>query len=88
MDPQQIYEESMKIARESHANMVHIKWTLICIAVNLWGIALYFLFKEIPRWWKNFDEGEKKQFSLEQMNKDLEGSTRPRKNPWDWNDPE
>ena len=37
MDTQQMYEESMRIAREGHINMLHIKWALVCIAVSLWG---------------------------------------------------
>ena len=46
MGEQQIYEESMKMARESHANMVQIKWALVCIALQLWGVSVYFLLKE------------------------------------------
>jgi len=88
MDPQQIYEESMKMARESHVNMLHIKWALICIAVNLWGISLYLLLKEAPKWWKSFDKKNTKPNTLEQRNKDLAAATQPRKTPWDWNRPE
>ena len=33
-----------------------IKWVLICIAVQLWGVAVYFLLKEIPKWWHSFDK--------------------------------
>lgn len=36
-----------------------IKWALICIAVQLWGLSLYFLFKEIPKWWSSFNKKEK-----------------------------
>lgn len=57
-----------------------IKWTTICIAISLWGLSVYFLSKEIPKWWRSFNrKEEKKPFTLEQMKKDLEGSTRPRR---------
>lgn len=35
-----------------------IKWVLICIAVQLWGLSVYFLFKEIPKWWRSFNKKE------------------------------
>ena len=38
-----------------------IKWTLICIAVSLWGLTVYLLLKEIPRWWHSFDEKKEKK---------------------------
>tara|TARA_B100001123_G_C15256031_1_gene1004688 strand:+ start:481 stop:744 length:264 start_codon:yes stop_codon:yes gene_type:complete len=79
MDPQQVYEESMRMARESHVNMVHIKWILACIALQMWGMTVYFLLKEIPAWWNSFNKKEKKPFTLEQMKKDLEEASRPRK---------
>ena len=65
--------------------LVSIKWSLICIAVSLWGITGYFFTKEFSKWWESFDKkkNEKKPFNLDQMNKDLEASTRPRKIPWD-----
>ena len=66
-----------------------IKWVLICIATCLWGLTVFFLSKEIPKWWHSFDkklkkekpkevEKKKKPFTLEQMNRDLAGSTRHR----------
>ena len=87
MDTQQIYEESIRMAQESHANMVHIKWALVCMAASLWGMTVYFLFKEIPAWWKSFDKNKNaKPNTLEQRKKDLASATRPRK-VWDWNNP-
>ena len=50
MDTQQMYEESMRMARESHTNMVHIKWALVCIAVSLWGAPVYLFTKEFMKW--------------------------------------
>ena len=69
--------------------VVIIKWSVVCIAVCLWGVAVYFLLKEIPKWWHSFDEKPKKEkpkevekkkkpFTLEQMNRDLAGATRYR----------
>jgi len=87
MDAQQIYEESIRMARESHTNMVHIKWILACMALQMWGVTVYFLLKEIPTWWNSFDKKKNaKPNTLEQRNKDLAAATRPRK-VWDWNDP-
>ncbi|MAH51002.1 hypothetical protein CMI37_34620 [Candidatus Pacearchaeota archaeon] len=62
-----------------------IKWGIVCIAVSLWGLTIYFLLKEIPKWWKSFQGGKKKKkpFTLEQMNKDLAKSTRQRRRNWD-----
>ena len=33
-----------------------IKWAIVCIAVSLWGLTVYFLGKEFPRWWRSFDK--------------------------------
>jgi hypothetical protein len=63
--------------------LVGIKWALICIAVSLWGLTAYLFLRVSVEWWSSFDKKKKphpKKFSsLEQMNKDLEGATRPRK---------
>jgi len=40
-------------------SLVSIKWALICIAVSLWGLTVFFLLKEIPIWWKSFDKNKK-----------------------------
>jgi len=57
-----------------------IKWTVICMAVSLWGLTAYFFLKAVPEWWHGSNKKkEKKPFTLEQMKKDLEGSTRPRR---------
>ena len=53
-----------------------IKWTTICIAVSLWGLTVYFLLREIPKWWNSFNK--KKPFTLKQMKKDLAAAERPR----------
>ena len=34
--------------------VVIIKWGVVCIAFSIWCFALYFLSKEIPKWWKSF----------------------------------
>ena len=61
--------------------IVVIKWAVICIAVSLWGLTVYFLLKEAPKWWKSLKK--KKPFTLEQMNKDLAGATRRKRHNWD-----
>lgn len=33
-----------------------IKWTLICIAISLWGLTAYLFLKEFPAWWRSFDK--------------------------------
>ena len=49
-----------KMNEEAIRELVQIKWSLVCIAVSMWGLSLYFLLKEAPKWWKSFDkEGEK-----------------------------
>jgi len=70
--------------------VVIIKWGVVCMAFSTWGLAMYFLLKEIPTWWHSFDKKEEKKkepFTLEKMKKDLEKSTRPRtersKSVWD-----
>ena len=68
--------------------IVIIKWGVICIAVSLWGVTVFFLLKEIPKWWDSFNKKKKKPFTLEQMKKDLAAAERPRtnfnkKNQWD-----
>ncbi len=55
-----------------------IKWTVVCIAVSLWGLTAYLLLKELPAWWNSYNKKEK-GFTLKQMKKDLDSSTRPRK---------
>ena len=72
MGEQQIYEESMKMARESLANMVQIKWALVCIALQLWGVSVYFLLKEIPKWWRSFDKKEEETIGFKFKNKNNE----------------
>ena len=55
-----------------------IKWGVVCIAVSLWGVTIFLLLKEIPKWWHSFDKRKnKKPFTLEQMKKDLAGAERP-----------
>ena len=36
-----------------------IKWALICIAVSMWGLTVYFFLKELPKWWKSFEKKKK-----------------------------
>ena len=31
--------------------VVAIKWTLICVAVSLWGLTVYLFLKEFPSVW-------------------------------------
>jgi hypothetical protein len=38
-----------------------IKWTLICIAVSLWGLTAYLFLKEFPAWWHSFDKKKKRK---------------------------
>ena len=52
-----------------------IKWSVICIAVSLWGLTAYFLLKEIPKWWHSYN----KKRALDRMKKDLAGAERPRR---------
>jgi hypothetical protein len=59
MTPQEIHNITTVINA-----LVAIKWALICIAVNTWGISLYFLLKEIPKWWHSFD---KEKSNLEKL---------------------
>tara|TARA_Y100000310_G_scaffold335939_1_gene419210 strand:- start:423 stop:647 length:225 start_codon:yes stop_codon:yes gene_type:complete len=54
-----------------------IKWGVVCIAVSLWGVSVYFLLKELPTWWNSHKK--KKKFTLEQMKIDLTRAERPRK---------
>ena len=63
--------------------IVIIKWCVLYMTACSWGVAVYFLFKKIPKWWRSFDKKKKKPFTLEQMNKDLEASTRRRREDWD-----
>ena len=58
--------------------IVIIKWSVVCIAVSLWGVTVYFLLKEIPKWWCSFNKKKEKPFTLEQMKQDLKESTRRR----------
>ena len=44
--------ESVDLLRE----VVVIKWGVVCIAVSLWGLTVYFLLKEIPKWWHSHDK--------------------------------
>tara|TARA_B100001123_G_C15257417_1_gene1005238 strand:- start:711 stop:920 length:210 start_codon:yes stop_codon:yes gene_type:complete len=44
--------------------LVGIKWALICIAVSLWGLTVFFLFKEIPKWWQSFDKNKNNLYKL------------------------
>ena len=44
-----------------------IKWCVIYMTVCVWAAATYFLFKEIPKWWRSFDK-KGKNFTLKQMN--------------------
>ena len=58
-----------------------IKWGVVCMAASFWGITIYFLLQEIPRWWCSFDKKKVpvvKPNPLEQRNKDLAAATRPR----------
>ena len=64
-----------------------IKWCVIYMTVCVWAAATYFLFKEIPKWWRSFDK-KGKIFTLKQMKKDLAAAERPRtrekpKTQWD-----
>ena len=80
MSPQEIHNITTVIDA-----LVLIKWGVVSMAVSLWGLTAYFFSKEVLIWWRSFDrkKKEKKPFTLEQMNKDLEGSIRARKVPWD-----
>tara|TARA_B100001105_G_C22001862_1_gene277685 strand:+ start:127 stop:354 length:228 start_codon:yes stop_codon:yes gene_type:complete len=67
--------------------IILIKWGVVCIAASLWGVTVYLLLKEIPEWWRSYNE-RKKKFTLEQMKKDLANAERPRtefnkKSQWD-----
>ncbi len=70
--------ESLNLLRE----VIIIKWGVVCIVASLWGLAVYFLLKEIPIWWHSFDKKKKKPnlSRLEQMQKDLRDAERPRRN--------
>ena len=35
--------------------IVIIKWTVICIAVSLWGLTAYLFLKEFAKMWKKQD---------------------------------
>lgn len=35
-----------------------IKVTLVCIAVSIWGLTVYFLLKELPIWWRSFNKDD------------------------------
>ena len=90
MEPAKSFARNINIMEQTLNEILKeltiIKWGVVCFAFSLWGIAVFFLFNEIPKWWKSFDKEkkkEKKPFTLEQMNKDLRGSTRPRKDSWD-----
>jgi len=76
MSPQELHNITTVINA-----LVGIKWSLISIAVLLWGLAVYFLLKEIPIWWHSFDKKKKKPnlSRLEQMQKDLRDAERPRR---------
>tara|TARA_Y100000310_G_scaffold342820_1_gene447637 strand:- start:1186 stop:1410 length:225 start_codon:yes stop_codon:yes gene_type:complete len=55
-----------------------IKWAVVCVAVSLWGMTVYFLLKALPSWWSSYNE-KKKKFTLEQMKKDLAAAERSRR---------
>ena len=38
--------------------VVVIKWGIVCMAVSLWGVTVFLLLREIPKWWKSFDKKE------------------------------
>ena len=58
----QYAEEALKDSREFLHNIVVIKWALVCIAVNAWGLSLYFLLKyflaDMYLWRKKKEEDE------------------------------
>jgi len=80
MSPQELHNITTVIDA-----LVLIKWGVVSMAVSLWVMTAYFFLKEALVWWDSFDvkKKRKKPFTLDQMKKDLEGSTRPRKVPWD-----
>ena len=47
-----------------------IKWSLICMAISMWGVSLYFLLKAIPKWWKSFEEKKKGPIGFRPTEKD------------------
>tara|TARA_B100000953_G_C17676131_1_gene310514 strand:- start:102 stop:344 length:243 start_codon:yes stop_codon:yes gene_type:complete len=57
--------------------IVVIKWAVVSMAASLCGVMVYYLLKEIPKWWDSFNKKKKKPFTLEQMKKDLAGAERP-----------
>jgi hypothetical protein len=46
--------------------IVIIKWCALYMTACSWGVAVYFLFKEIPKWWHSFD---KKKNNLDKLSK-------------------
>ena len=76
MSPQELHNITTVIDA-----LVLIKWGIVSMAVSLWGMTAYFLLKEALVWWGSFDvkKKRKKPFTLGQMRKDLEESTRVRK---------
>ena len=79
----QYAEEALKDSREFMHTMMMIKWILLSMSIAIWGMIVYFLLQEIPKWWKSFNKKKKKPFTLGQMNKDLTGAVRRRREYWD-----
>jgi len=50
--------------------IVIIKWGIVCIAASLCGVTVYFLLKEVPKWWKSFDKKKKKSIGFNFNNKE------------------
>ena len=45
---------------EAVRELTQIKWTLVCIAVSMWGVSLYLLLREVPKWWKSLEKKDEK----------------------------
>ena len=56
MTEMQYAEEALKDSREFMHTMMMIKWILLSMSIAIWGMIVYFLLQEIPKWWKSFNK--------------------------------
>jgi len=52
---------TQEVAQQIADSLEAIQLTLICLTTLAWGIAVYFLSKEIPIWWHSFDKKRKEE---------------------------
>ena len=77
----------MELSHQMTNSLIVIQWTLILMAVSLWGVMIYSFcarslrlqrLKRRQRAARARRLGKREPFTLEQMRKDLDGSTRPK----------